>query len=765
MGRTRRARDSARWRTSTRGRLGYGILHEMRGPLSILLLTAVAFATAPGCVLRPGLAGRACDDAHGCVEGFHCSEGVCVSGDPPSTLADAGQPAGRDGGDVDGGGEVLDGGGEVPDGGGSVSSCPAPPTPDASWLDWFTATPTTVKPGGSVHISWHAPAMDECSLLSPFVPDAPFPGDAQMNFDVPVSRSSTFILRCQVGSVTKEASLVVPVGPAILDLGLAGRRTCVVVEGGVVRCWGDLNGTSLIGGTDGPQVSLGTLESETGDGLYRASLADGDGSEPRARRIILGRYHACAALDDGRLKCFGLNSSGQLGVESRTSFWPSLGWNMLADVRLGARELHDVALGGHHTCVAFAGGEVGCFGSEGSGRLGSPHDGGVGGDPGTMGSALPTLVLDDEAGVAAITAGWSHTCALLDDGRVKCWGLNSGGQLGLGDKATRGDAVGEVGPSLSAVDLGGAASAVAATSEPTCALLADATVKCWGKNRYGALGQGTVDDIGDDPGELGGALAPIVLGAGVVPAQLAVGDDFACVLTPTGEMKCWGNNASGRLGLGDVASRGDAAGEMGDALPFVDVGGAVRRVELGSEHACALLLDGRLKCWGDNQYGQLGLGDDEHRGDGPGEMGEDLPAVDVGSLVPEMFTLEGAMAALERSGCTACHAAALPPASRAAPPLDGCAPELADAGAYPLEGVDPTSEAGARRCFAWHVTEECVEGAAGPMRRIDPTRPEHSLLLRAPEGAGHPTEGRFADVMPGSDHAYLFHWIAGGALR
>ncbi len=532
-----------------------------------------------------------------------------------------------------------------------------------------------------------------------------------------------------------------------------------------MRCWGDLNGTSLIGGTDGPQVSHGTVPNETGDGLYQASFEDSDEDEPRVRRIYLGRYHACATLDDGRLKCWGFNKTGQLGIESTTSFWPSLGLNALPDVRLGARGIRGVAVGGHHTCVAFTAGDVGCFGSEGFGRLGAPHDGGVGGAPGTMGSALPTLVLDDEAEVAAITAGWAHTCVLLDDGALKCWGLNSAGQLGLGNTNTRGDVAGEVGPNMPAVELGGGVSALATTSEPTCALLADDTIKCWGRNSDGALGQGTIEDIGDEPGELGGALLPVALGTGVTPAQVAVGGFFACVVTTAGELKCWGNNASGQLGLGDVENRGDAPGEMGDALPFVDVGGDVRRVELGYAHGCALLVDGRLKCWGKNTQGQLGLGDDDDRGDAPGEMGGDLPAVDVGSLVHEMFTLEGAMAALERAGCTACHAAALPPASRAMPPLDGCAPELADAGAYPLGGLDPTSEAGAQSCFAWHVTEECVEGDDGVSRRIDPSRPEHSLLLQAPASAGHPTAGRFPDVMPGSDHAYLFHWIAGGALR
>src|SRR5690606_19948608 len=125
-------------------------------------------------------------------------------------------------------------------------------------------------------------------------------------------------------------------------------------------------------------------------------------------------------------------------------------------------------------------------------------------------------------------------------------------QLGLGDTATRGDVAGEVGPSLPAVDLGAAAVALDASGAVTCALLVDDTVKCWGENAFGALGQGTPDDVGDDPGELGAALPPVALGAGVTPAQIAVGGGFACVVTTTGAVKCWGNASGGGLGSGDL---------------------------------------------------------------------------------------------------------------------------------------------------------------------------------------------------------------------
>ena len=102
-----------------------------------------------------------------------------------------------------------------------------------------------------------------------------------------------------------------------------------------------------------------------------------------------------------------------------------------------------------------------------------------------MGDSLPTVALGTGRTAVAITAGNYHTCALLDDGSVKCWGYNDYGQLGLGDTADRGVGAGEMGDSLPAVALGTGRTAVAITSGSyhTCALLDDASVKCWGLER------------------------------------------------------------------------------------------------------------------------------------------------------------------------------------------------------------------------------------------------------------------------------------------
>ncbi|MDC0666602.1 hypothetical protein [Nannocystis radixulma] len=112
--------------------------------------------------------------------------------------------------------------------------------------------------------------------------------------------------------------------------------------------------------------------------------------------------------------------------------------------------------------------------------------------------------------------------------------------------------------------------------------------------------------------------------------QIGTGAGFSCALFSHGKVKCWGFNDAGQLGLGDTEDRGDQPGEMGAALPFVDVGGDVAEIAVGSFHVCARLVSGAVKCWGRNGDGQLGLGDKNHRGDQPGEMGNALPTVQLG---------------------------------------------------------------------------------------------------------------------------------------
>jgi alpha-tubulin suppressor-like RCC1 family protein len=243
-----------------------------------------------------------------------------------------------------------------------------------------------------------------------------------------------------------------------------------------------------------------------------------------------------------------------------------------------------------------------------------------------MGDALPAVDLGTGKTAVAIASGDSHTCALLNDETIKCWGSNQYGQLGLGDTNWRGDEAGEMGDNLPAVDLGPGSvpTAVSAGTSRTCVLLKGGSVKCWG---YALAVQGS---LGDEPDEMGANLPAIDLSSSKTAVAIKVGSHSYCAFLDDGSVKCWGLNVWAQLGLGDLKSRGDDPADMGDNLPALDLGAGqvISSLSIGIRHACALLTDGHIKCWGTSDYGEIGLGDTIIRGDQPNEMGDNLPFVE-----------------------------------------------------------------------------------------------------------------------------------------
>jgi len=181
---------------------------------------------------------------------------------------------------------------------------------------------------------------------------------------------------------------------------------------------------------------------------------------------------------------------------------------------------------------------------------------------------------------ATLAAGGEHSCALSADGSVRCWGRNAAGQLG--DGATTDSAVPVVVGGLSGVV------AVAAGGEHSCALLADGSVRCWGRNAAGQLGDGATTD----------SAVPVVAG-GVAAGELSAGHASTCAVTLGAEVRCWGDNADGQIGTGDLTTPVPVA-VVASGLSGMD------GVGVGRAHACAVHGDGRLSCWGRNSSLQLG---------------------------------------------------------------------------------------------------------------------------------------------------------------
>jgi len=184
---------------------------------------------------------------------------------------------------------------------------------------------------------------------------------------------------------------------------------------------------------------------------------------------------------------------------------------------------------------------------------------------------------------------------------------------------------------LPSIDLGTGrtATAIDAGYNHTCALLDNASVKCWGHNQFGKLGIGNTTNMGDDSGEMD-LLTSIDLGTGRTATAISASLSHTCALLDNASVKCWGANGSGELGIGNTNNMGDGSGEMGDNLPVVDLGTGrtATAIAAGYYHSCALLDNASVKCWGKNDYGQLGIDNTTTMGDGSGEMAV-LPSIDL----------------------------------------------------------------------------------------------------------------------------------------
>ena len=243
-----------------------------------------------------------------------------------------------------------------------------------------------------------------------------------------------------------------------------------------------------------------------------------------------------------------------------------MGDNLTA-VDLGTgRTAKAIAAGYQHTCVILDNESAKCWGFNFDGQLGQKDYVSRGDESNEMGDNLPAIDLNSPGrNATSITAGAKHTCVMLDNASIKCWGYGYFGQLGRGEQKN------ELEPKPDPIDLGSGrnAKAIVTGNSHTCAMLDNSSIKCWGYNASGQLGLGDANNRGDGSNEMGQNLTVIALGSGKTARAISAGNSHTCAVLDNASLKCWGKNDSGQLGLGNTSNRGDGSGEMGDNLPAI----------------------------------------------------------------------------------------------------------------------------------------------------------------------------------------------------
>jgi alpha-tubulin suppressor-like RCC1 family protein/alpha-beta hydrolase superfamily lysophospholipase len=355
------------------------------------------------------------------------------------------------------------------------------------------------------------------------------------------------------------------------SIGVGPMHACARLSDGSLKCWG-WNDKGQLGNGQSGFFSLSNVPVSV-IGIDNAVAVTGGGS-------TTSNNFTCALLNGGGVKCWGANTGGQVG--QGTALIRKLPFVVRGTT---LNRVIDVASGAQHTCVLWDSGAVKCWGENGSGQLGNGS---------TVDSASPVDVIGVST-ATAISAGFHHTCVRLTDSTVKCWGLGTSGQLGNGSTAN----------ATSPVTVSGISSAtsIGLGSRHSCAALSDGTLRCWGRNTNGELGNASTTSSSVPVTVSGVSDAVSVAGGG---DNDATGSGHTCAVSSGGGVKCWGKNTYGQLGDASTTQRTTPVAVSG-------LGSGVAAVDLGMYASCALLGDGTAKCWGRNNNGQLGDGTNTQR--------------------------------------------------------------------------------------------------------------------------------------------------------
>lgn len=330
-------------------------------------------------------------------------------------------------------------------------------------------------------------------------------------------------------------------------------HTCATAASGALYCWGYNIG--------------GQLGDNSREAKLRPSLVFG--LEGGIRSVSVSTDSTCAVSGSGSTWVWGANTLGTLGDGTQTPrTTPVAPIGLATDARITVG-------GGSRACVITRTGSTWCWGYNPSGVVGTGEA--------ALAARVPKRVVQTEP-FAMLAAGTAHSCAIGISGALYCWGSNDSGQLGIG--GIRDIAV------PTRVDKEAGAISVAAGLGHTCIVTRAGGVRCWGNNTQGQLGVGDTSPRPD---------AVDVLAPSANARSVTAGSAYTCATLASGAVRCWGFMVSG-VGVGS----GSPDAQLRPIA--VDLGGPAGAISAGARHACARMLDGRLRCWGANSAGQLGNG-------------------------------------------------------------------------------------------------------------------------------------------------------------
>lgn len=348
------------------------------------------------------------------------------------------------------------------------------------------------------------------------------------------------------------------------QLSAGAANTCAVYPNQKVYCWGSNVHKQLGIGANNLSYALQPIPVNALNGIPVG--------------VSTGYDSACSLLAAGAIRCWGNNDDGSLGVKFTTAD-VSAAQTAASLVGLYAAPANQ-ATGQRHMCFLDNDKYVKCQGSNVYGQLGNAANANSGVPVAAAGinGASPSTT------VAQVATGNNHSCVLLLNSNVKCWGANNVMQLGAATATPNSNVPVDV------PDLANTVKQLASSADHTCAIRGNNDVICWGANSFGQLGNGTVTPF------TGTVLVDNLAGDA---KEISTGINHSCALLTIGTVRCWGGNTYGQLGNGNTNNATRPVSVAGLPRPAV-------AISAGGYHTCAKLDDGSMRCWGKNDKGQLG---------------------------------------------------------------------------------------------------------------------------------------------------------------